>query len=122
MATVLRCCAAQDPKPPLCCPTCTSTVDAPCRTPGYGTDNCDFQQVRGRLFRAAPCLQRLASSSWAHLVRPRQDNCWGEELEEGETYCQNGGTCKNKIADYDCICIDGWTGEAALYRKRRMRA
>ena len=79
MATVLRCCAAQDPKPPLCCPTCTSTVDAPCRTPGYGTDNCDFQQVRGRLFRAAPCLQRLASSSCAHLVRPLARTTAGEK-------------------------------------------
>ena len=69
----------QDTKPPLCCPTCTSTVDAPCRTPGYGTDNCDFQQVRGRLFRAAPCLQRLASSSCAHLVRPLARTTAGEK-------------------------------------------
>ena len=64
----------------------------------------------------AACLFQLCSLGAA----TRQDNCWGEELEEGETYCQNGGTCKNKIADYDCICIDGWTGEAALYCKRRI--
>lgn len=25
--------------------------------------------------------------------------------------CQNGGTCKDYMGSYDCICATGWTGE-----------
>ena len=27
------------------------------------------------------------------------------------TPCQNGGTCKNQVADYSCDCQNGWTGK-----------
>lgn len=25
--------------------------------------------------------------------------------------CQNGGTCHNTHGDYNCVCVNGWTGE-----------
>lgn len=25
--------------------------------------------------------------------------------------CQNGGTCHNTLGGYNCVCVNGWTGE-----------
>ena len=33
-----------------------------------------------------------------------------DECDEA-SICQNGGTCKNSVGSYMCICVNGWTGK-----------
>ena len=34
-----------------------------------------------------------------------------ESLCHPSNPCLNGGTCKDYLGSYDCICPQGWTGE-----------
>ena len=41
------------------------------------------------------------------------DDCAGEP-------CQNGGTCKDGVNDYTCMCAVGYTGENCAVGKNRV--
>lgn len=34
-----------------------------------------------------------------------------DECQLMPTACQNGGTCHNTLGGYNCVCVNGWTGE-----------
>lgn len=37
-------------------------------------------------------------------------NCQAEIDECEDRPCQNGGTCLDHVADYSCLCVDGFQG------------
>ena len=60
--------------------------------------NCASDQLR--FF----CMQRHNPFISGKDCKTNVDEC------KQHSPCQNGATCKDKIADYQCVCAEGWTG------------
>lgn len=57
---------------------------------------------------------RVVSASSVQLPCPLPGQYCTEDVDECQLMpnaCQNGGTCHNNHGGYNCVCVNGWTGE-----------
>lgn len=55
----------------------------------------------------------MAAARGRQLMFPAGQYCT-EDVDECQLMpnaCQNGGTCHNTHGGYNCVCVNGWTGE-----------
>lgn len=67
------------------------------------------------------CKECGSPSRWEHVhanLTPVSPSLAGqyctEDVDECQLMpnaCQNGGTCHNNHGGYNCVCVNGWTGE-----------
>lgn len=56
----------------------------------------------------------LGSTSLIQVPCPLAGQYCTEDVDECQLMpnaCQNGGTCHNNHGGYNCVCVNGWTGE-----------
>lgn len=69
----------------------------------------------------AQCGQSCPASQWEWVSAsfmpvpcPPAGQYCTEDVDECQLMpnaCQNGGTCHNNHGGYNCVCVNGWTGE-----------
>lgn len=56
----------------------------------------------------------VVSASFMQVLCPLAGQYCTEDVDECQLMpnaCQNGGTCHNNHGGYNCVCVNGWTGE-----------
>lgn len=56
----------------------------------------------------------MVSASLMQVPCPLAGQYCTEDVDECQLMpnaCQNGGTCHNNHGGYNCVCVNGWTGE-----------
>lgn len=77
-----------------------------CRVPGG--ESCPALQ------QCSQSVQELGSASLMQVPCPLAGQYCTEDVDECQLMpnaCQNGGTCHNNHGGYNCVCVNGWTGE-----------
>lgn len=71
-------------------------------------------ESRRALQRCSWSLRELGSASLMQVPCPLAGQYCTEDVDECQLMpnaCQNGGTCHNNHGGYNCVCVNGWTGE-----------